>query len=420
MGIPHFAGLLDAAVAGGVQSRCARTFHGDLEETGAVKRIRVGIVGCGLIAQVMHLPHLRELGDRFSVTALCDLSERALAFAGAMFPEAARLDRWEDVVDGDVDAVLVLTPGSHAPIAIAAADAGHHVFAEKPMCVSVAEGEAMLAAAERSGVILMVGYMKRHDPAYEALAAELDRDAVVAARITTLESPIEPYAAHHPHIAAGDVAPEVLAALREDDDRRVDDALPGVTDPLVRHSYRAVLLDSMVHELNGVRGLLGEPDVLHAARIWEGGVTATLRFGATEAVFLWVDLPGIARYEQDWSFYGSDLRATLRFPSPLLRSEPTQLVLEGGEPGTTASWRMERTVSYAEAFKRELEAFHAAIVAGEPPRTGGEDALRDVMLSQAIVRSHVEGDPVREPTALSHEGAVPPAVPSALADRSVA
>jgi len=370
-----------------------------------LKRIRVGVVGCGLIAQVMHLPHLRELADRFSVTALCDLSERALAFAGALFPEAARLGRWQDVVDADVDAVLVLTPGSHTPIAIAAADNGRHVFAEKPMCLSPAEGEAMLAAAERSGVTLMVGYMKRYDPAYEALATELDNGSVVAARITTLESPLEPYADHHPYIAADDVAPDVLVALREDDDRRMDDALPGVADPLLRRTYRSVLLDSMVHELNGVRGLLGEPDVLHAARIWPGGVTATLGFGSAEAVFLWVDLPGIARYEQDWSFYAPDRRATLRFPSPLLRSAPTELVLEGGEPGTAASWRTERTVSYAEAFKRELEAFHEAIVRGEPPRTGGEDALRDVLLSQAIVRSHLEGGPVEAPTALPDRAA---------------
>jgi predicted dehydrogenase len=365
-----------------------------------VKRIRVGVVGCGLIAQVMHLPHLRELADRFSVDVLCDLSDEALAFAGAMFPDSAPVHRWEDAVDADVDAVLVLTPGSHAPIAIAAAERGRHVFCEKPMCLSPGEGEAMLAAAERAGVTLMVGYMKRYDPAYEAFAAQLDTSSVIAARITTLESPIEPYADHHPHLAAGDLAPDVLGALREDDDRRVQDALPGVADALVARMYRAVLLDSMVHELNGVRGLLGEPDELHSARIWPGGVTATLRFGSAEAIFLWVDLPGIARYEQDWSFYAPDRRATLRFPSPLLRSAPTELVLEGGDPGTTASWRTERTVSYAEAFKRELEAFHAAIAAGEPPRTGGEDALRDVLLSQAIVRAHLEGAPIERPTVL--------------------
>src|ERR671928_230809 len=84
-------------------------------------------------------------------------------------PGPHRHTRWADVVDDDLDAILVLTPGSHAPVAVAAAEAGLHVFAEKPMCFGVAEGEEMVRAAERSGVVLMVGYMKRFDPSYEAL-----------------------------------------------------------------------------------------------------------------------------------------------------------------------------------------------------------------------------------------------------------
>src|SRR3954451_10918349 len=76
-------------------------------------RTRVGVIGCGLVAQVMHLPNLRELGDRFDVTAVCDLAPGPLEFAGAMFPDARRHTDWEDALV-DVDAVLVLTAGSHA------------------------------------------------------------------------------------------------------------------------------------------------------------------------------------------------------------------------------------------------------------------------------------------------------------------
>jgi myo-inositol 2-dehydrogenase/D-chiro-inositol 1-dehydrogenase len=159
-----------------------------------------------------------------------------------------------------------------------------------------------------------------------------------------------------------------------------------------------MLLDSMVHELNGVRGLLGEPTALHAARIWDTGLTVSASFGDVEAVFAWVDLPGIARYVQDWSFYGADRRATLEFPSPLLRNQPTRLVLEDGEPGGVASSRTERVVSYEEAFKRELEEFHAAIAEGREPRTGGEDGLRDVALCRSIVMAHATGGPVQEPS----------------------
>lgn len=348
------------------------------------RRLRVAVVGCGLIAQVMHLRHLSELADRFDVVAICDLSPEALAFAADMYPDARTFARWEDLLSERLEVVLVLTPGSHAPVAVAAAEAGAHVFVEKPMCFSLSEGREMVESAERAGVRLMVGYMKRYDPAYEELARALDRPSVSLARVTTLESPLDPYVAHYP-LGRGSLEPEVAAELADDDARRVDAAVGGL-DPIIKHAYRALLLDSMIHELNAVRGLLGEPDELLFADVWGDptGVTATMRFGGAECVFSWVDLPGIARYEQELAFFGPDARATLTFPSPFLRNMPTRLVLEGGEPGTAASWRTERTVSYEEAFKRELIELHACIAEDREPRTPGADGLRDIALCGAI------------------------------------
>src|SRR5947209_13763832 len=132
-----------------------------------MERLRVGVIGCGLIAQVMHLPHLRELDDRFEITALCDLSTEVLDALGRYYHVEKLFKDWREVVAlPDVDAVLVLTPGSHAPVAIAAAEAGKHVLVEKPMCFTLREADAMIAAAERAGVTLMVAYMKRYDPGY--------------------------------------------------------------------------------------------------------------------------------------------------------------------------------------------------------------------------------------------------------------
>ena len=156
---------------------------------------------------------------------------------------------------------------------------------------------------------------------------------------------------------------------------------------MLRRLYRVVLLDSMVHELNALRGLLGEPDDLRFADVWGApdGVTVTLRFGDTEAVCTWVDLPGIAAYEQELAFYAPNARASLVFPSPFLRSMPTQLVLEGGSVGTPDAFRTERVVAFDEAFKRELREFHACVTEDRQPRTPGTDAVRDIALSQAIV-----------------------------------
>jgi predicted dehydrogenase len=245
----------------------------------------------------------------------------------------------------------------------------------------------------------MVGYMKRYDPAYVELAARLERGSVRFARITTLESPLEPYVSHYP-LRRGAIDPEVGAALAADDERRVGEAV-GDVDPHVRRVYRSILLDSMIHELNAVRGLLGEPDTLLFADVWgDHGVTAAMRYGDTECLFSWVDLPGIARYEQELAFFGPDARARLIFPSPFLRSMPTRLVLEGGAGGAAASWQTEHVVSYEEAFKRELVELHAAITEDREPRTPGTDGLRDVVLCRAIALASHEGRPRPRPTEL--------------------
>ena len=105
---------------------------------------------------------------------------------------------WRDLIACDIDAVLALTSGSHAPIAVAAAEAGRHLLIEKPMCFWSKEGKAMIAAAERAGVVTLVGYNKRYDPAYRRLQDEAKglKDLRLA-RVTTLELPFQPYVAHY-------------------------------------------------------------------------------------------------------------------------------------------------------------------------------------------------------------------------------
>jgi predicted dehydrogenase len=365
------------------------------------RQLTVGIVGCGLIAQIMHFHYLRELSDRFRVIVLCDLSERALQRAAAVFPDALCSNSWEDVLSEPVDCVLVLSSGSHEDVAIASLTRGKHVFVEKPLCYSAEEGKNIIAAAEKHNTRLMVGYMKQYDPAYELLKERLNASKLRFVRVTTLESPQEPYLAHfEPN--SNKLEPRVRRRIATEESRRITQAI-GSEDPLHHRAYGAVLLQSMVHEFNALRGLLGEPTELRAVDFWAeaAGVTATLKFGDTECVCAWIELPGIARYEQEFCFYGTDERATLSFPSPFLRNSPTRLAFEEGKPGTPASWRTEHTVSYEDAFKRELEEFHRSIVEEREPRTPGWDGLRDVVLCQSILSCYTHGAPVPMPTVAS-------------------
>jgi predicted dehydrogenase len=356
-------------------------------------RTRVGVVGCGLIAQVMHLPYLSELSDRFAIAAVCDLSEPVARSCAERYDVPRVHTAWQDLLSDELDAVMILTSGDHAPIAVEAAKAGLHVFTEKPMALSSAGSAQMIQAADTAGVVLMVGTMKRYDPAYErlvVLAGELTDLRLV--RVTTLESPFRPYVEHYPLMSGDAPASDVLEALKEADERALDAAV-GDVDEQTRWCYRWILLDNLVHELNALRGVLGEPTEVRFADLGPRCASVNLRFGETDCHLSWVDLPGIARYKQEFAFYAPDRRLTLELPSPFLRSMPSRLIVEGGEVGTAHSWEREEILSYEEAFKRELIEFSDCIATGRQPRTSGEDGLGDLRLCEAIARAHFGGQP---------------------------
>ena len=356
----------------------------------AQPRLRVGVIGCGLIAQVMHLHYLRELSDRFEISAVCDLSRTVVDRVGEAYEVARRFTDWTALLEEPLDAVLVLTTGSHEPMAVAAAQAGRHVFIEKPIALSEAEGQSIIAAGKKAGVLVMVGYMKRYDPAVERMAAEIrELRPLRFARSTTAEYPLKWYVAHYPIVRATDIDPGTVAALEADDDARVTRAVPS-TDPVLRYAYRHSLLDSMIHDINLMRSLLGEPKALRFASVAKEGISLFLEFAQTAAAMHWVNLTdGVARYQQEFAFFYPERRAMLVFPSPFLRSAPVELVLEGGSQESSRSWRTVETIAFESAFKRELLEFYACVTEDREPRTTAEDGVRDVALCQAIIRQHL-------------------------------
>src|SRR5215467_12352797 len=132
------------------------------------KRLRVGVIGCGTVAQIMHLPYLRSLPDHYQIAAISDLSPGLLKAIGESYgvPEDRRFTDYRALLATDVDAVIVLSSGSHAPQILAAAAAGKHILVEKPLCFTLREADEIIAAVRKANVTLMVAYMKRYDPGY--------------------------------------------------------------------------------------------------------------------------------------------------------------------------------------------------------------------------------------------------------------
>src|SRR5207248_6523258 len=131
------------------------------------------------------------------------------------------------------------------------------------------------------------------------------------------------------------------------------------------------------HDLNLMRGLLGEPKRLRFASVSQAAVSVFLEFPQTAAAMHWVNLmDGVAQYQQEFSFFSPQQRASLVFPSPFLRNMPTELVLEGGSLEASRAWRTTERVSYESAFKRELLEFYDSVTTDRARRTTAEDAAR--------------------------------------------
>jgi len=125
-----------------------------------METLRVGIVGTGSIGMI-HLDTYAKIPG-YKVTAVCDVRETALADARAKSGAAGFADYHDLVAQKDVDVVAVCTPNYlHAPVTIAALNAGKHVFVEKPMAYDVKAAKEMIAARDKSGKLVQIGVCQR-------------------------------------------------------------------------------------------------------------------------------------------------------------------------------------------------------------------------------------------------------------------
>lgn len=142
------------------------------------REIKVGIIGCGGIANGKHFPALKAT-EGVKMVAFCDIIiERAEKAAKEYGTADAKVyeDYRELLKDDSIEAVHVLTPNLyHSEITVAALEAGKHVLCEKPMAINAAEAKKMLDARDKSGKILSIGYQNRRRPENMCLKEACER-----------------------------------------------------------------------------------------------------------------------------------------------------------------------------------------------------------------------------------------------------
>ncbi len=364
-------------------------------------RLKVGVVGCGAIAQIQYLPLLHQAPQEFEIGALSDLSPDLLSLLGEQYrvPAERRFLDYHKLMQSDVDAVIVCSSGSHGGPAIAAAEAGKHVLVEKPMCITAKEAREMVAAAEAGSVVLMVAYMKRYDPAYRYALARIQEMADVRfVQVNHLHPDNSLHVAQFDVALAGDIPQAMQEESAAVHTRLVAEALgfsasDDVPAPVLR-AYTTVL-GSMIHDIGNLHGAFGPPARVLSTEIWaEGrGISTVLDYGDDKrAVCTWVDLPELWEFKETLEVYGSRERVIVSFPTGFSKGLPTTVTLHGMD-GDQHPWRKE--LSWKEDdFDLELRHFRDCALAGRRPDTDGRSAVADIALVGDIVLAYLRREAV--------------------------
>ena len=363
--------------------------------------LRVGLVGCGIATQALHLPALASLARRFSVTAVCDASEAVADEVAARCGARPIADPFALVEAEDVDVVCVCTPDAvHLDHALAAVEARRRaVLVEKPMTLNARMGRILADASEKYGVPVLVEYPHVYDAAARrALAAFGDparlrsgeffcqvgpNDAVIADAIEPIRpsGPPDAWAGLLAQLEMVTAATEVLGTA--------------VGAPMVV-GY-GLTLGLTIHDIPLLRRFAGPSLRVAWARFRPAanpidvagfGIDAALETPSA-TLFLQSEFHPLKRTEWGFRVRRGDLHAEVRYPTTFAPAAPSRCTLFREEDGATHE--STTTDLYETGFRRIWRHVHDVVIRGAAPETPARDAIADLELVEAIARAAVAG-----------------------------
>lgn len=335
--------------------------------------LRIGLIGAGYMMQTVHLPSLRAIGAAEPV-AIADLDTALATRVAGAFGIPRVYGSAEELVAGEdrLDAVVVVTNKvHHASASLPALERGVSVLIEKPLEASLEAARRMVETAERTGATLMVGYMKRFDPAFQELERRLANGSLGEPRYVRLHDFGGNWTAGAPQVGAFGLED---GGSQPGPNRR---PAPAPNDPAAAAFNEWI--EVWIHDVNMARALLGEP---RSVRLATAGLPrlALVEFERAPALLEVgnIGYPG-APWDELVTIHGAAASAELRFPAPLLFRKETELVVRSG------AGEARPALPDREAFTEELIHFLRCVERGQQPLTPGRDALRDLELCAAIV-----------------------------------
>jgi predicted dehydrogenase len=369
----------------GLDARIAADAAGSMGSM--AERVKLGYVGCGFMAQKVHLPNFISIPE-CELLAIAEVRPRL----GGMVRDRLRIptlyaSHEELAADPDIDAVAVSAGFAlQGDIARDLLAAGKHVFMEKPMAVSVAQAEAMVDAADASGKILMVGYMKRYDA-----GNVLMRDQLRQFRETG-ELGDQTYARNHGF--CGDWICNLDTPMDSTDEKMP--GAPAMAPEWLPDEWVGPYLGYLqqyTHNVNLLRYFLdaGDDARVRVVDLDDDGYSGVTIFdmAGTRVV---LETGGVSHYRWDehTQVYFRHGWVHTWAPPLLLKNTPAEVeIYRAGEEQVIS--RPVAKPQWTWAYKREAEHFIECVAAGKPADSSGADTLTDVRLFEDIYRIFLEG-----------------------------
>ncbi|KFZ02171.1 hypothetical protein V500_00409 [Pseudogymnoascus sp. VKM F-4518 (FW-2643)] len=369
--------------------------------------IRVGIIGCGEITQVAHIPTLGFLSDLFQITYLCDVSNGALKLCRNKVigpaPKTTR-DANELCSSSDVDLVMVANSDAfHVPHIKLGLRNNKIVFVEKPMALTLKEADEIIELEKQSLGKLMVGYMRRYSAGFIDAIKEIGSlDRICYARVRDIVGPNSVFVTQSGTFPKtfSDYTPEDSKELSTRTDELLEQALTKELDipvtPASALQWRH--LGSLgSHDLSAMREALGMPtSILGASLCSTSGPpfwSALFQYPSF-AVSYESGIDGVPRFDASIEVFGENKTVKVVFDTPYVKGLPTNMhIREKLEDGTYRESVIRRT--YEDAYTLEMKELYAFAALGKPAKTTAVDARQDLEIFGMIMKAGQAGLPIR-------------------------
>ena len=330
-------------------------------------KINVGVIGAGRIG-TLHIEHLAQNIPDAELVAICSLDRGRVDTLAAQFnlPKVTN-DYTTILADAQIDAVLICSStDTHVQISQEAAEAGKHIFCEKPIAFDLAQIDETLAIVKKTGVKFQVGFNRRFDASFRRI-----REAVAAGEIG------EP---HILRITSRDPGPPPIEYVK---------VSGGIFLDMTIHDFDMAryLIGDEVTEVYATGGVRVDPSIGEAGDIDTAVITLKFRNGVIGTIDN--SREAVYGYDQRVEVFGS--KGMVTAANPL-----TDTVTFSDSAGTRAAappyFFIER---YKPAFLAELQAFLTCIREDTAPLVTGEDGRVPVVMGFAAMQSLRENRPVR-------------------------